>query len=157
MKRSGFKPSRPPRPATQTTYTPRARTPAPAAAPDLRQVAAVEKFAYVRDERLRAMCRAMACQRCLWEGPDAGVTWAHSNWSEHGKGKGIKASDVYVAALCWVCHGLLDQGNSMTEADKRLLWDRAHRATVTEGQRLGLWPANIAAPGIIHFNRTIQP
>ena len=43
MKRSGFKPSRPPRPATQTTYTPRARALAPAAAPDLRPVVAVPK------------------------------------------------------------------------------------------------------------------
>ena len=108
---------------------------------------AAPKFAYVRDERLRAMCRAMACQSCGRADPDAGVTWAHSNWAEHGKGKGIKASDIYVAALCWVCHGLLDQGGTMSQAGKRLMWDRAHLGTVAEGQRLGLWPADIAVPG----------
>ena len=36
------------------------------------------------------------------------VDIAHSNFSEHGKGKGIKADDSYTVALCRVCHGDFD-------------------------------------------------
>ncbi|MEO0700199.1 MAG: hypothetical protein AAFY81_10880, partial [Pseudomonadota bacterium] len=36
-----------------------------------------------------------------------------------GKGMGHKASDAALMALCLVCHAELDQGKTMTKAEKR--------------------------------------
>lgn len=36
------------------------------------------------------------------------VDIAHSNFSEHGKGKGIKADDSYTVVLCRACHQKFD-------------------------------------------------
>lgn len=107
---------------------------------------AVPKAVYVRDDRLRDMCRALPCQLCGADGDGAGVTWAHCNWGRHGKGKSIKASDVYVAALCWACHSELDQGLFFDNAKKIALWTRAHVRTVATAIALGLWPVDIPAP-----------
>lgn len=152
MKRSGFKVRRPPkREATQTTYTPRPRTPTllTMVGPGLlmAMVTPAPKFAYVRDERLRDMCRAMVCQHCGRGGPDAGVTWAHSNQAIHGKGKGIKASDVYVAAMCAACHRELDQGKEWPAEVKVAVWTAAHRRTKLHALANGLWPRDIPCPG----------
>lgn len=106
----------------------------------------VPKVAYVRDERLRDMCRALPCQLCGAAGQGAGVTWAHSNQGRHGKGGAVKASDVLVAALCWECHAEIDQGRYFGAAQKIALWNRAHFSTVATAIALGLWPAGIATP-----------
>ena len=152
MKRSGFKVqrppgSRPPRVAKQIgpEYTLRPRSIA-AAADALAPRAPVLKFAYVEDERFQSMCRGMACQHCGWAGPDAGVTWAHSNQGVHGKGLSQKASDEFVAALCWVCHGWLDQGGSASEAEKVAMWSASYHATVATAVRDGTWPAGRPVP-----------
>lgn len=105
----------------------------------------VPKFAYVRDERLRDMCRALECQVCGAAGPDAGVTWAHSNSSTHGKGRGIKASDVYVAAMCHTCHAALDQGKG-SRAENADTWRRAWARTVREALIRGIWPDGVPVP-----------
>jgi hypothetical protein len=73
---------------------------------------------------------------------------AHSNWAEHGKGRGIKASDQYIAALCVKCHFALDQGTEMTDVERREMWDRAHAKTVREILARGLWPVHIPLPPI---------
>lgn len=150
MKRSGFKSKAPPpRPAKQLDdYTPRPRA-TPVAVHDgkARLVVQAPKFAYVRDERLRDMCRAMVCQHCGRGGPDAGVTWAHSNQAIHGKGKGIKASDVYVAAMCAACHRELDQGKEWPAEVKVAVWTAAHRRTKLHALANGLWPQDIPCPG----------
>ena len=112
-----------------------------------RMVVSAPKTAYVRDERLRDMCRAMACQHCGKSGPDAGVTWAHSNQGEHGKGKGIKASDVFVAAMCTACHSDLDQGKDWPQDVKVRVWEAAHRRTKLHALANGLWPKDIPCPG----------
>ena len=133
--------------AKQMDYTPRPRAPAVAISDGkARLCVPVPKFAYVRDERLRDMCRAMPCQHCGIEGEDAGVTWAHSNQLRHGKAKSLKASDVYVAALCHTCHAELDQGKTMDAAQKVALWEAAHRRTVDTAQAAGTWPADIPTP-----------
>lgn len=135
------------RPVKTIEYTPRPRLAAVATVDRSAQlVAPVPKFLFVRDDRLRDMCRAMACQHCGRTGPDAGVTWAHSNWAVHGKGKGIKASDVFVAALCSTCHRELDQGHAWGEAFKLAMWTIAHTKTVIEGVQRGLWPRDIPLP-----------
>lgn len=55
-------------------------------------------------KRLNAI-RRLPCVRC--GGPNAQA--AHSNFSEHGKGKGIKADDKYTIPLCHTCHQWFDQ------------------------------------------------
>lgn len=139
----------PPRPVkTLETYTPKPRAVAVAVADTrARMVVPVPKFAYVRDERLREMCRAMRCQHCNMGGADAGVTWAHSNQGIHGKAGAIKASDVYVAALCWWCHREVDQGGRLSQDEKVAMWTAAHMKTIAEAVRLGLWPKDIPRPG----------
>lgn len=84
------------------------------------------KTKYVRDKKRLEACRLLACQNC---GADDGtVVAAHSNWAEHGKGRGIKASDEYVAALCFLCHAELDQGK-MSSNEKKEMWMRAYQKT----------------------------
>ena len=148
MKRSSFKPKGfPPGPAKQVDYEPRPRAAAVAVHDGkARMVVPVPKFHYVRDERLRSMCQSMACQNCGRAGPESGVTWAHSNWAIHGKGKSIKASDVYVAALCWLCHSMLDQGSAWTEAQKLMVWSQAHVKTIATATHEGTWPVGIPIP-----------
>jgi hypothetical protein len=148
MKRTGFAPKFPPRPMkVYEVHTPIVRAAAVAVHDGkARMVVPVPKFPYVRDERLRDMCRAMACQHCGRSGPDAGVTWAHSNWAIHGKGKSIKASDVYVAALCAMCHWMLDQGRAWSEEHKLLVWTTAHVKTIATAMREGAWPVGIPIP-----------
>lgn len=134
----------PPRPAKQIGegYTLRAR-PVAVSSCEARMSVPVPKFAYVRDTRLQAMCRAMSCRRC---GSTVGVTWAHSNQGGHGKGKAIKASDVFVAAMCQACHEWLDQGPAPQEV-KEAAWEAAHRLTKLHALANGLWPADIPCPG----------
>jgi uncharacterized CHY-type Zn-finger protein len=50
---------------------------------------------------------------------DGTIVAAHSNLQEHGKGMGLKAHDGMHAWLCHRCHAELDQGHSMTKAEKR--------------------------------------
>ena len=50
---------------------------------------------------------------------DGTVVWAHSNLLEHGKGRGLKASDPMGAFLCFACHSELDQGKKLGRQEKR--------------------------------------
>lgn len=106
------------------------------------------KFAYVRSRKLLAAVRKLACQCC---GAAAPSDPAHSNQSCHGKGKSIKASDVYVAALCRACHRLIDQGSTLDEAERVAIWMDAWRATVRALLRLGMWPPDVEIPDIRRF------
>lgn len=70
-----------------------------------------------RDESLRRAVATLPCARCGVEGY---TQVAHSNLSEHGKGRGLKAGDWYVMPLCCTrvgvpgCHVELDQLIGMT-------------------------------------------
>ena len=91
--------------------------------------------------------RMIPCQMC---GADDGtVVGAHSNQSKHGKGRGIKASDVYCASLCSLCHHQIDQGFLYTQEIKRDLWDEAHKKTMRTLEALELWPSEINKPELI--------
>lgn len=84
------------------------------------------KTQYIRSPALMKAYRLLPCQHC---GADDGtVCGAHSNWSEHGKGRGIKASDDKCASLCFACHSWLDQGSG-DGYEKRAMWDAAHTKT----------------------------
>ena len=47
----------------------------------------------------------------------------------HGKGRGIKASDEYTAALCYPCHHEIDAGNKLTQEERQALWLAAYKRT----------------------------
>jgi ferredoxin len=81
-----------------------------------------------RNKKLLEVVRQSPCQHCGRQ--DGTVVAAHSNLLKDGKGRGIKASDYRIAALCFTCHSELDQGNKMSREERKELWENAHRATV---------------------------
>ena len=104
------------------------------------------KFEYVRSEALMRAYRMLPCQ---W--PDCGVDdgtvcGAHSNWAIHGKGRSIKASDIYAASLCASHHTELDQGMRLSEDERKRNFAIAHARTVTKLALRGLYPAGIRPP-----------
>ena len=102
------------------------------------------KFNYIRSPALLKACREIACTNCGRQ--DGTVCAAHSNQAVHGKGRSIKASDVFVASLCHICHMELDQGSLMNRADRERMWNACHWQTVRELVRLDLWPASAPVP-----------
>lgn len=104
------------------------------------------KFRYVRSLKLLEACRRLECQHCGRR--DGTVCAAHSNWAVHGKGRSIKASDIYVAAMCHQCHSQLDQGRVWSEAQRRQFWWLAHQLTILRLQRDRLWPSTVPLPDI---------
>lgn len=63
--------------------------------------------------------RALPCVRCGQSPSQA----AHSNSSKHGKGRGIKASDLYTVPLCYVCHAAFDKFELGTRQESEALFD----------------------------------
>jgi hypothetical protein len=81
-----------------------------------------------RNKKLLEILRKSPCQACGRE--DGTVVAAHSNQLRDGKGRGIKADDFRVAALCFTCHMELDQGKSLSKAERVEIWEEAHRKTI---------------------------
>ncbi|WP_454710973.1 hypothetical protein [Cupriavidus nantongensis] len=81
-----------------------------------------------RSKRLLEAVRAFPCQHCSRQ--DGTVVAAHSNQLRDGKGRGIKAHDYRIAALCHRCHAELDQGAKLSRAEREEMWEAAHRKTV---------------------------
>lgn len=81
-----------------------------------------------RSPKLLAAVRQSPCQNCGIE--DGTVVAAHSNQLRDGKGRGLKACDYRIAALCYNCHQQLDQGSKMTKNERIELWEEAHRKTI---------------------------
>ena len=82
---------------------------------------------YRSDKLLRAL-RNSPCQQCGRE--DGTVVAAHSNQMRDGKGRGLKAHDYRIAALCFTCHAEIDQGNKMSREERLNAWENAHRKTI---------------------------
>ena len=59
----------------------------------------------MRDAKRLAAIRKLPCVKC---GQSPGQA-AHSNSSKHGKGRGIKSSDLFVIPLCFKCHAAFDR------------------------------------------------
>jgi hypothetical protein len=97
------------------------------------------KFTYLRSKSHRMAVAALDCQLCGKPGPSQ---CAHSNQAIHGKGRGIKASDEYCAALCPRCYDMIDSGYSLSREDRQELWNLAHARTE---RALGVSP-NSAPP-----------
>lgn len=81
-----------------------------------------------RNPKLLQIVRESPCQHCGRQ--DGTIVAAHSNQLRDGKGKGIKASDFRIAALCYLCHSDLDQGYKMSKEERTQMWEDAHRATI---------------------------
>jgi hypothetical protein len=81
-----------------------------------------------RNPKLLKAARDAPCQMCGAQ--DGTVVAAHSNQLRDGKGRGIKAHDYRIASLCYTCHVEVDQGSSMSKAERREAWEQAHRATI---------------------------
>jgi hypothetical protein len=60
----------------------------------------------------------------------------HSNQARHGKGRGIKAHDLYTVPGCWRCHAEIDQGALLTREDKFALWDDAYERWAKDRDQL---------------------
>ena len=82
-----------------------------------------------RSKKVLEAVRNFPCQSCGIE--DGTVVAAHSNQLVHGKGKGIKAHDWAVAALCFRCHMAIDQGKDLSKEDRKKIWQEAHEKTLT--------------------------
>jgi len=100
------------------------------------------KFRYIRSKALLKAVASLPCQLCghLW------TQAAHSNQAIHGKGRGIKASDIYTAALCQHHHYEIDQGKELSKQDRIDAWNYAHQKTVAELLERNMWPKNIPLP-----------
>jgi hypothetical protein len=81
-----------------------------------------------RNKKLLEAARLLPCQHC---GISNGtVVAAHSNQLRDGKGRGLKASDAMIAALCYTCHMEIDQGNKLSKQERVEIWEEAHRKTI---------------------------
>ena len=84
------------------------------------------KFNYLRSEKLRKKVASLDCQLCGASGPSQ---CSHSNQAIHGKGRSIKASDEFTAALCSRCHEMVDSSYSLSGEAREALWNEAYRNT----------------------------
>ncbi|HCJ0348594.1 TPA: DUF968 domain-containing protein [Acinetobacter baumannii] len=73
----------------------------------------------MRDAKRLKAIRLLPCVRCGQSPSQA----AHSNSSKHGKGRGIKSSDLYTIPLCAICHALFDQFKLGTRQESEALFD----------------------------------
>ena len=96
----------------------------------------IPKFSYFRSKAHLKNVASLPCQNCGIEGQTQA---AHSNWAEHGKGRSIKASDEFVAALCQTCHAELDQGQHLSKEQRRQMWDQAYERTKEKLREQNLW------------------
>jgi hypothetical protein len=81
-----------------------------------------------RNQKLLEAVREAPCQHC--DAQDGTVVAAHSNQLRDGKGRGLKAHDYRIAALCYRCHHEIDQGSKLSYKERIMFWDEAHRKTV---------------------------
>ncbi len=96
------------------------------------------KFPYFRSRAHMMAVASLDCQLCGKGGPSQA---AHSNQAIHGKGRSIKASDEFTAALCQRCHAEVDSG-MLTREQRAQLWDLAHQRTLAA---LGKTPSDVHA------------
>ena len=80
--------------------------------------------------RSKPLLRAVASLPCQLCGREGETQAAHANWTEYGKGMGMKAHDVYSAALCVGCHAGIDQGSKLSYQERKELWEAAWRKTM---------------------------
>jgi hypothetical protein len=99
-----------------------------------------EKHQYIRSKKLLKLVASLDCQAC---GSGNMVQAAHTNWGG-GKGRGVKADDNLVAALCLGCHYAIDQGKDLSREKRQELWQKAHHRTIDNLKNV--WPKDVPFP-----------
>lgn len=107
------------------------------------------KTEYFRSRKHLQNVASLACQHC---GLIGSTQASHSNAAQHGKGRAIKSSDEFAAALCAHHHHEIDQGRSLTRSERVKVWTDAYHSTVRELVRRGLWPMDVALPDLRAFD-----
>ena len=74
----------------------------------------------MRDAKRLTAIRRLPCIRC--GNPDSQA--AHSNSAKHGKGRGIKASDLFVIPLCAICHAAFDRFELGNRAESEVMFEK---------------------------------
>lgn len=74
----------------------------------------------MRSQKRLAEIRKLPCIRCGNPHSQA----AHSNSAKHGKGRGIKASDLFVIPLCVICHAAFDRFELGNRAESEAMFDQ---------------------------------
>jgi hypothetical protein len=88
-------------------------------------MSAQPKFNYFRSASHLKAVRDLGCIYCGAFPAQA----AHSNSSKHGKGAGIKASDIWVIPLCLKHHAEFDQSKNTRATNERWFMDK-HNQTI---------------------------
>ena len=116
-----------------------------------RQIMQIQKHNYIRSKKLLRLVAELPCQFC---GSHHMVQAAHTNWGG-GKGRGIKADDNLVAALCMSCHYDIDQGAKWSKRERQQAWVLAHMKTVRALTKAGTWPVDIPVPTEAQLERLL--
>ena len=74
----------------------------------------------MRDAKRLAAIRKLPCVRCGNPNSQA----AHSNSAKHGKGRGIKSSDLFVIPLCFKCHAAFDRFELGNRAESEAMFEK---------------------------------
>ena len=90
----------------------------------------------MRSQKRLAEIRKLPCVRCGNPNSQA----AHSNSAKHGKGRGIKASDLFVIPLCAICHAAFDRFELGNRAESEAMFEkwlvRVERMLVVEDKEV---------------------
>lgn len=74
----------------------------------------------MRNPKRLAEIRKLPCVRCGNPNSQA----AHSNLAKHGKGRGIKSSDLFVIPLCFKCHAAFDRFELGNRAESEAMFEK---------------------------------
>ena len=74
----------------------------------------------MRNASRLAAIRKLPCVKCGNPNSQA----AHSNSSKHGKGRGIKSSDLFVIPLCAICHAAFDRFELGNRAESEAMFEK---------------------------------
>ena len=147
MKRSGFAPKLPRREPTQSTYTPRPRTPAVAISDGKASlVVPLPKDAPVRSEAYRRLVAAMPCAMCGIEG------YSQAAHADEGKGLGIKSDDRTCFPMCadrpesYGCHTMIGRMGGLSQLMRRAFERDAGSKTRLAIHGNGQWPTGVPLP-----------
>ena len=90
----------------------------------------------MRSPKRLAEIRKLPCVRCGNPNSQA----AHSNSAKHGKGRGIKASDLFAIPLCHSCHAAFDRFELGNRAESEAMFEkwlvRVNRMLVIEDKEV---------------------
>ena len=100
----------------------------------------IPKFSYFRSKTHLKNVANLPCQICYVEGRTQA---SHSNQAVHGKGRSIRASDEFTAAICVEHHYEIDQGSSLTKQQRIDMWNEAYQKTVNQLKKQNLWPKEL--------------